>query len=139
MNVWEKCLWEKQCPHRTYYKLHNDLVQMEDYLTCLMTSLIGRETKDLEHYMDQNGLNAFNQAIDGIYSELAGRCWRWNCLNATDIAPSERSTQCVLASPSPVHACRKRKPFDKHALIACTFTDPSGGQWEGVCDPNGHW
>ena len=53
--------------HRTYYKLHNDLVQMQDYLTCKMTSLIGSMTKELEDYMDQKALHTFNQAIDGMY------------------------------------------------------------------------
>lgn len=111
----------------------------QDYISCLMTSLIGSATKDIEHYMDQSGINAFSQALDGIYSELAGRCLRWNCLNATHTAPSKRHPQCVLGSPAPVDACPQGKPFDPHALITCTFVDGSGGRWQGVCDPNGHW
>ena len=105
----------------------------------MMTALIGSMTKDLESYMDQKALDSFSEAIDGVYSELAGRCLRWNCLNATTTPPSKRHPQCVLGSPAPVANCPVGKPFNNQALITCTFTDTSGGRWNGVCDPNGHW
>lgn len=60
-------------------------MQMQDYLTCMMTSLISESTKEVEHYMDQGKLDAFNQALDAIYSQLSYRCEAWNALNETQV------------------------------------------------------
>lgn len=85
--------------HRTYYKLHNDLVQMQDYLTCEMTALIGSSTKNLEDYMDQEMLDSFNNAVSGIYAELATKCPRWNCVYGV-----MRAVECLLACASSPNA-----------------------------------
>lgn len=83
------------------YQLDRDLIQVQDYLACLMTALIDQAVYDIEHYMDQDKLNGFNAAINSVTTQISLRCGAFNCLNATLVPPSARNnatggTNCAI-------------------------------------------
>jgi hypothetical protein len=71
--------------------LHNDLVQLQDYLVCQVQSIVSAAETTILHQMSQEQLNTFNAFMNNAISTLNNQCGMLNCLNVTSMAPSGRN------------------------------------------------
>lgn len=65
------------------YKLAKGLQQTQDYLACVMESQVSGAVYQLNERMDNDRINSFNNAIQGVVSYMNDNCAAHNCLNAS--------------------------------------------------------
>ena len=75
----------------------------QDYLVCEMTSIVSQAESDIIKDISDTALHQFNAVFDGTVSTLNDQCGALNCLNATDLPPSQRNSAvnypgCVSAA-----------------------------------------
>ena len=75
-------------------------------------------------------------------TKVANRCGAWNCLNATNLPPSQRNAavgaDCVGAgAPTPANACAGVTHWDPSAPKRCTTYEYSAKGAAGYCGTDG--
>lgn len=61
------------------YQLDKDLLQVQDYLACLMTALINEAVYTLENYMNEQLLASYSTAVNGMVNHIYDECGKLNC------------------------------------------------------------
>ncbi len=64
---------------------------MQDYLVCEMQNIVSQAETEIVNDMTQTQLNTFNAFIDNTITTLTNKCGALNCLNTSDLAPSQRN------------------------------------------------
>lgn len=121
------------------YKMQKDLKQMGDYLSCVMEGQVSNAVYKIEQRMDQQLIDSFNNAVNGIVTGMTRDCMQRNCLNFTNIEPSKRNEAAgasCMAAYTPITDCRN-VTWNPRAPRLCKGSDSFGATYEGICSVDG--
>jgi hypothetical protein len=113
-------------------QMEKALIATADYLVCQMQAIVSSAMSSAAQTMSDQQVNAFNSAVGSVIWNLQQSCSPWNCLNGTDLPPSQRDGFCVRGGPPDwPNPCATVTEWNAANTTYCTYQGAAG-----TCDPS---